>query len=254
MSEELEVEVVEEIAEELQTEVEPEVELSYDDIQIAKASKGGWKPIEEWEGPKEDWVDARDFNIRGEFIGKLREAHDQIKNTDDRIANLNAFHDAQMKQTIADLTAQKKEAILNGDAELVDKLHGQIANVAPQQQQPVHQSDTLLDTWNANNTWVLEDTPKASRAKEIYAREVTIPGRTMAQVLSAVNADMEKNFPTTTKVAQSEGGSRPKGAKSVTKALTMSDITPEEANLRSFNSKWSDDKVFLKAIADSRKI
>ena len=230
-------------------------ELSYEEQHIKKASKGGWRPIEDWieQGkPAEEWVDARDFNNRGEYIGKLKEAHATIDSFGVRLENVNAVHEAQQNQLRRELEAKKTEALENGDADELNRIHGRIQEIQQEVQAPFP-IDQELDRWNKNNTWIHEDNPKADRAKAIYARELIKPGNTMNNVLRTVNEIMDREFPNTPVIPQSEGGSRPKGNQSRGRALTMDDVTPDEMKIRSSFPKWADDKIFLQAITDSRR-
>jgi len=54
--------------EEIKEEIEEE-QLSPDEI---RASKHNWVPKGEYQGNPDDWVSAKTFNERGEFIGKIR--------------------------------------------------------------------------------------------------------------------------------------------------------------------------------------
>mgnify|MGYP003653085947 FL=1 len=69
---------------------------SYEEIQEDKARSGGWRPIDEWDGKTEDWVDPRDFNARQGLIGELRGYKRQVAGFETRIENLNQAHAGQM--------------------------------------------------------------------------------------------------------------------------------------------------------------
>ena len=45
-----------------------------------KARNGGWRPEGEWDGKPEDWVDYREFNVRGELMGRIQEQSGILNN------------------------------------------------------------------------------------------------------------------------------------------------------------------------------
>ena len=38
-----------------------------------KARKNGWLPEDDWHGEAGDWVDYKEFNLRGELMGRINE-------------------------------------------------------------------------------------------------------------------------------------------------------------------------------------
>ena len=68
----------------------------YEQRHEIKARGLGWVPLDEWEGEAEKWVDARDYNTKGEYISQIRHQQRQLAKVEDRISNLNDIHTAQM--------------------------------------------------------------------------------------------------------------------------------------------------------------
>lgn len=76
--------------------------------------------------------------------------------------------------------------------------------------------------------------------------------------LDAVERDVAREFPEVNqgraREPASEGGSPP-GKKASAKALSMSDLTAEEAKWRTaMPGAWKNDKEFLQAVSDNRSV
>lgn len=263
MSEENAEDVVEEGAEVEAEVVEAVVEpvATYAERQEATARKGGWKPEEEWVaggGDIDKWTSAEGFNIRGEFIGEIKNKNEQIAGFNKRLDNVNALHDAQLEVQRTELEGKKTAAIEAADPQAVaaiDKQLDAIAAPAPQAA-PVAPE---LDAWNTANPWILEDGAKSAYAKSLYGQGVA-QGLPISHILAHVNQAIDKEFPSKPANTQpaAEGGSKPSGRQAPSKTITMSDVTPADLKARAAMANvWPDtpegDKAFLKAVSDSRK-
>jgi len=243
-------EVVEEVVEEV---AEKPAEFDYQAAQAERASQSGWVPLEEWveAGHKaEDWADATTFNVRGEFIGKLRAKDREI---DERIEGLNKAHEAQMKVQRAELESQKAEAISMGGREAVETVKNidyQLQNLnAPVAPPP---KDSLVAEWEANNPWIDEPGPKSVYANTLFS-QAQQGGLNTQQALAHVNQEIAKAYPAKVQTAaMSEKGSKP-GRKAASKSLSMGDLTREELKWReAMPDAWPTDEKFLKAVKDAR--
>lgn len=237
---------------EAEVKIEQSAPKTYVERQEAKAREGGWKPEEEWEGDPELWVSAEAFNIRGEFIGKLK-AKDSETNT--RIENLNKAHEAQLKVKLDELAQQKDALILEGNKlkEVKD-----IDNQMHELLQPQQIVPDVIDQWNKENPWIEEPSAKSSHAKYLYSEAVS-RNMTPEAIINHVNTGIAKEFPSqkTKKpaVAEVEKGNGPSNfGKSKPKALTIADITEEEHKwLNAMPNAWKTDKEKIQAVTDSRK-
>lgn len=250
----------EEETQETDTEATEDVstEFDYQAHQEEKAAAGGWKPLEDWEGKPEDWSSAEAFNIRGEFIGKMK--HQDSKHADE-IAGLNQFHQVAMKSKIDELQQKKEEVIREGAdtaVEDVKNLDHQISSLqAPTQVAPAE--DPALTAWKANNSWINTPGAKSTYAYATY-NQAANAGWTTAQCIAHMDQEMAKEYPAKPRnketTAMSEKGNGPRGnAPAKTGKLTMSDVTSEELKLRSQGpASWSDEGKFLKAVENSRKL
>lgn len=101
-----------------------------------RASSNGWRPLEDWVAdgrPEEDWVDYREFNVRGELMGKiqgmgrklsaLEQANEKLQEATRQAASMTKdMVDKQYERAMADLKRQRREALEVGDFDAVDEL------------------------------------------------------------------------------------------------------------------------------------
>ncbi len=102
-----------------------------------------------------------------------------------------------------------------------------------------------------------EDSPKAAYARERW-NTLQAQGKPIPQALATLEADIAKHYPPpsrhATTVPETETGKRSVGFGKTTKAITMNDLTSEEAYIYKHNaSMWKDQKDFLQSVADTRK-
>jgi len=235
------------LAQEPEEKEEVKLPKTYATRQEDKARSGGWVSEEEWnEAGKaaEDWISAEAFNIRGEFIGKLKSKDREIE---ERLSGVNKIVDAQ-KAVIRDF---RKAAIENGDVKAVEGYDKQIANLS--MQAPVRNTD--LDDWNTRNAWIFEESPKSIYARHEY-QKAKMQGMDDNTALSIVDNKLKASYPDNTpkrSVPDTEKGHGNKGFKTPSRALSMADLTNDELALKAaLPDAWKNDKEFLKAVSDSR--
>lgn len=106
-----------------------------------KATSGGWKPKHEYDGEDEDFVDAAEFNRRGELMARIsqlgRKAADNEKTIEKLTAMVNANEkvtqkmiDDQVAAAERRLKGQRREAIREGDFETVDDVEADLEELA----------------------------------------------------------------------------------------------------------------------------
>ena len=233
---------------------------AYQAKQEDAARKGGWKPFDEWVeggGDPDQWRSAEAFNVRGEFIGKLKEKDREI---DERLRGVNAIHQAQMKTMLADLNARRDRAIEDGSVKTVKALDKEINELMAVPPIPVPNvdprlADPSLDEWNSKNQWVNEQTPKATLARALFQEKFAAGWSTKA-ILQHVNLEVGRAYPDSTSRATIADSEKPRSAgfRKSEKSVTMADLTPEEIKWRqALPGAWKDDASFLKAVADARK-
>lgn len=156
-----------------------------------------WVPLEEFRGPKEDWIDAKDFVERGKQINPILRANNErllrdLEKTKAQMEELRAtteeFKKFQkdafdrkakaLQDEIVALREEKKRAISAGDGAKAVDIDDQIDALkeeqvsakeaakeaekpAPKQETPV---DPDLTQWMANNSWYARDRAMAEVA------------------------------------------------------------------------------------------
>jgi hypothetical protein len=106
-----------------------------------KAMAGGWKPESEWDGDPEDYVDAPEFNRRGELMARISQLGRKLGESEKAVEKLTAMVSGNEKVTnklINDqvaaaerrLKAQRREAIRDGDFEAIDEIESDIEELA----------------------------------------------------------------------------------------------------------------------------
>lgn len=168
-----------------------------DDVEVnveveKNARHFGWVSKEEFRGNEADWVDAETFEKRGKEINPiLRANNDRLKKEleatrdkhDKEIAELRAATEEfktfqkesfdrkqkQLQDELLSLKDQRKEAIREGDADLVVELEDRIEEVKDERskkqdkepaievQAPVVQLDPTLTNWIEGNKWFGND-------------------------------------------------------------------------------------------------
>ena len=101
-----------------------------------RASGNGWVPLAEWEEQgkdPEDWVDAPEFNVRGELMGRIQGLGRKVNAYEKEIAELRERQkkhaevtrdmvEQTYKKALSDLQRQRREAMEVGDYEAVEEI------------------------------------------------------------------------------------------------------------------------------------
>jgi hypothetical protein len=98
-----------------------------------RARSGGWVPKEEWDGNEDDWVDYREFNLRGELMERIQHQTRQLKRNNKTIDDLkNAIKalgehnskiaEVQYNRALHVLKAERATALTEGNAERVAEI------------------------------------------------------------------------------------------------------------------------------------
>jgi hypothetical protein len=224
-----------------------------------KARAGGWKPPTEFDDddPRKptEFYSPEEFNIRGEFIGRLKEQQKAIDNFDSRLENQRKLLEMQNEAKIKELTRNRDAAIDLADKDAAVGYQEEIDNLK-KPVEPAAQADAdVFDRWNAANPWIYQGGPKAAYAQHqlnTYAQQ----GLSNEQALARVDSDLAREFPAVNQQREREPtpepGSKP-GKKRGGGKLSMNDVTPEELKWRSaFPGAWKNDAEFLQAVQDSR--
>lgn len=183
------------------------VEKQYTPIEL-EAMDQGWVPEEDYTGDPDRYVTAKEFVQRGELFKKIesqnRELRDQRKMLDHLSQLSKQSYDAGVKQTLANLKNQRKEAFAEGDLEKVSQIEDRIDSVKEQVELQKQQQVTIqpytqqvapeLQAWIDKNRWYENDVALRGAADAIgvaLAKE----GRSPADVLREVERRIRTEFP-----------------------------------------------------------
>jgi len=241
-------EVVEEVVEE---EANPAAQRAMDD---------GWRPKEEWSGDPEDWIDYKEFNYRGELMGRIKEQSGVINSYKNRQENLEATvadlvemnaktAEAQYNKLLKGLEEQKAEAIEEADGKAVVQIDADIkaledahrdatvqrtAQQEPQtaNQQQVEDPDVARWLQSPKNQWFNTDGGMRAAAQGIASTLVQEnPDMSPVAVLAEMDKQMRDMMPHKFRGGSPTGGSdsnqRPNGGGSK-KGRKLADLNEEE--------------------------
>lgn len=191
---------------------EPSVAPSYEE----KALDSGWKPLEEWEGNPEDWVDAKTFNQRGEYMDRIKSQSSIIKKLEKNQSKLQqdfqvlAEHhrkvaEIERAKAITELKQLKKQALDLGDTDKVvdidDKIddlkqEDRIAKTTPVA--PTTEIHPELTDWLEENPWYETDKALQGAAnavlEDILAKQPSLKGQ-VSKTLAMVRDQLQEEFP-----------------------------------------------------------
>jgi hypothetical protein len=200
-----------------------------------QASHQGWVPKDEWEGDPEQWRPAKEFIDRGELFKKIDEQNRTIKEFKRTLDEFSKHHqkvkETEYKRALSDLKAQKKAALVEGDADAVVDIDEKIDLVreaqiealkAPVQSAPAEadpQNNIIFNAWVNRNSWYTSN--KAMRAyadrvgNDLGAQGGVSPTDLLARVEAEVKREFADRFknPNRDKPGSVEGSSN-KGGKS----------------------------------------
>lgn len=148
-----------------------------------KARKKGWKPLEEYDGPPEDWVDAKEFLGREPLFEANRDLKRQLKQQassferDMKViqGQFSQMSEQAYKKALHDLQEQRDLAIVDKDIQSVRELDKQIDETKQAHVQAVQRTQTqqapveteYMKTWRNENQWFDNDSELQDEAVSI---------------------------------------------------------------------------------------
>jgi len=178
-----------------------------------QAVSKGWKPLEEWEGDPDDWVDAPEFNRRGELMDKIggqskalkksqRELEELRKVVKDLVDHNRKISKKSVDELQKELRAQKREAEMSMDYEALDEIDDKLeelkntrkkiddldgfTNDTPKDEPKIPEEVRVAaESWREHNSWYGQDvvlTGAADALANLYGQK------------AGEDADVEKMF------------------------------------------------------------
>lgn len=172
----------------------------------SEARESGWVPKEEFSGDPKTWVDAAEFVRRGPLFKKIDTQSREIKAMRKAIEDIQALHEksreVEYKRALADLRAEKKAALLDGDADAVIEVDEKMEMVREaQREQQLKPIENVSDephpefqSWVNRNQWY--QSHKGMKAfADAVGTELRAQGLSPADVLRQVEKEVRKEFP-----------------------------------------------------------
>lgn len=185
-----------------------------------KAQDSGWRPQDDWSGDADDWVDWKEFNFRGELMGRINEqsgvlhtykgqVEEQKKVIDDLAALQKGIADREYKKAIRQLRQEKAQAVDDGEGAKVVEIEEEIDNLKERKAEadavPAAPAPTADDSvppevvaWlsKPDNQWYHQDLFLKSVA-DGYAKSIKEGNPTMspAALLAQVDKAMKTELP-----------------------------------------------------------
>lgn len=166
------------------------------------AKEKGWKPLEEFDGPKETWVGAEEFVKREPLFDKIRSQSKELKEVrktlDAMSSSFNKTVEAQVNLRLKELKEERVDAIKDGDVERVEELDKEIATTqqaAPKQQPQQPEMPPEIKSFVEANPWF--ETNEEARTFAIAHNKAYLtknPGK-LADSLLKTREAVEKAYP-----------------------------------------------------------
>lgn len=217
-----------------------EVEMSHAEV---TARAGGWRPKEEWEGLEEAWVDAGEFNYRGELMGRISEQSGKIHSYKDEVEELKTtvndlkshnekIAENEYKRIMKQLRLRKAEAIDEGEGSTVAEIEEQMDTLKESREAakaaPAAKPETTnipdmnpeVQSWlvNPQNAWyntnkVLHHTANGLAVDIAAENPDWSPGQVLAEMDTQIRKELPHKF-SPSAVTGGDENKRPSGGKS----------------------------------------
>jgi hypothetical protein len=204
-----------------------------------KAYNKGWRPLEEFDGDEDDWVDAREFNRRAPIFERLHKKDKKIAEMEKTMNGMKEWFDEQKRFEVealkAELAEAKKEAYENGRFDEVVQIEERQREVekesgdAATEQQAGEMSETFME-WASKNKWYEEDLDLQAYANGLGPLvKQQHPTYTEEQFLEEVGNRVKKMFPDKFGKPLPRRGGRPQSRAGQSNSRgSWSDLTAEE--------------------------
>ena len=218
-----------------------EVQLSPTEEQ---AMTQGWKPKDQFVadgGSESDWRPAKEFVDRGELFNKIEEIKRENRSLKKAMSEFREHHEKVAKieyqRALETLQRQKKEALIDGDADKVVEIDNQILETRDAQKaaaitQAYEEEQTppinpVFLAWQERNGWYRNDSEMRAFADQVgIAYKQANPGADPPTVLREVEKRVKKAYsekfinPRKEEAPQVEGGSSPRKSRGETIELS----------------------------------
>ena len=208
----------------------------------------GWVPKDQYTGSGK-WRDAEEFLDRGELFAKIDEQNRKLRNTESTLEELKKHYrkvaETEYKRALADLKNQKKEALNEGNADLVIEIDEQIDATKTEAAGALRQIDAKMQqqeappnpafvAWVNRNPWYQTDVAMKIYADtigaELHAKGMYNPTEILAEVERRTKKEFVQKFtnPNRGRPGAVEGSTTRSGNSRGTDSFQL---TPEETQV-----------------------
>lgn len=174
-----------------------------------RAMEMGWRPREEFDGVDEDFVDAKEFVSRKPLYDKISQQSKQIKNVSRALDALKEHYtkvkEVEFQHALQELKAQRKTALVEGDADAFEKAEDRIKQAEDQfteikkAAQEINVPDEpvlnpVFLNWKNRNSWY-DSTAYMREYADDVGRRLHATGLPPDEVLKEVEKAVRKEFP-----------------------------------------------------------
>jgi hypothetical protein len=192
------------IAPEIQ--IAPEAPQATPDKYEVKARELNWRPLAEFEGDPEEWVDAKEFIKRAPLFERLKSQGKKLKEQEkalhDMAGHIDKVAEASYKRAIADLNREKRQAVEEADPDRVAAIDTEIEQIrgemAPKPATDTPAAHPAVTEWldRKENQWFKTDKELAAFAisyqNSLFAADQTLD---MEESLVKVTKAVKRAFP-----------------------------------------------------------
>ena len=232
-----------------------------------QARSEGWVDENEWKGDKDDWVDYREFNYRGQLMGRIKSQSTQIhtlmdetKDTKEALKVLGEHNKkialTEYNRALKDLKDQRKTAREDDDLDALDDIEESIDELKeakkdleeePEKKEKkeqkglsAEQKQTVQDWYESpTNKWYQDNPYLQPVADKLFVYQMEQNGGNFSNALSYMAAEISKEFPDKvggktrkgSSVTESSGRSTGKQKGGSKAKFSAKDLTEEQARV-----------------------
>ena len=229
-----EVEEVENL--ENKTEEPTEVEL--------KAAEMGWR--KDFDGDPDDFIDAKEFIRRKPLFDKIESQKNELREVKKAVELLQSHHErvkaSEYQRALADLKAEKKQALADGDADRLIEIDDQMTSIKADERVALAAAktpkvDPRFVEWVASNQWYNKDSELRSAADEVgVAHSKANPSKRPEEVLEYVVKRIKTLYPEKFRNVNKDKPSAVEGSTSTPSRKIDNEIELSEAERKAMNT------------------